>query len=69
MKRLWGHLCAEVSGCSLSSSLMPIKMNNACSKILVIKGKNRIQTRWPESMDYSSETAILGNWKKAFSKA
>lgn len=63
-----GHLCAEAFSCILSSSLMPIKMNNACSKILVTKGKNRIQTQWPESMDYSAGTAILGNWKKVLFK-
>lgn len=44
-----------------SSSLMPVTMNNASSKILVIKGKNRIPTQWAESMDYSAETAILRN--------
>lgn len=48
---------------------MPVKMNNAGSKILVIKGKNRIQTQWSESIDYSAELAILRKQEKLLFKA
>lgn len=35
-----GSLVRAGNWWQFSSSLLPMKMNNACSKILVIKGKN-----------------------------
>lgn len=65
---LWGHVCARVQ-LQFSSPLMPRTVTNVCSQISETKGKKcRIQTQWPESMDYSAENALLRIEKKGLSK-
>lgn len=66
---IMGPLVCWGNQLQFSSSLMPIKMNNACSKILVIKGKN-IEYKLNDLNQWIIlQTAILKNWKKVLFKA
>lgn len=64
-----GPLVCRGNQLQCSTSLIPIKMNNACSKILVIKGKN-IECKLNGLNQWIIlQTAILRNWKKVLFKS
>lgn len=66
---IMGPLVCRGNQLQFSTSLIPIKMNNACSKILVIKGKN-IECKLNGLNQWIIlQTAILRNWKKVLFKS